>query len=236
MYKHIENELLKLKNPNKAKILQSFFKTGKGEYGEGDIFLGITVPQQRNLVKKYWEDINLEDIQKLLKNQYHEFRMTGLLFLVQKYEKSNSTEKNKIFNFYLNNIKYVNSRDLVDLSCPKIIGDYLLTKNRKILYDFTKSENLRTQRIAIVSTYTFIKSGDFQDTIKISKLLLSHKHDLIHKAVGRMLREIGKKDENILINFLENNASKMSRTTLRYAIEKFNKEQRKHFLSIKKTI
>ena len=236
MYKHIENELLKLKNPNKVKILQSFFKTWKWEYGEWDIFLWITVPQQRNLVKKYWEDISLEDIQKLLKNQYHEFRMTWLLFLVQKYEKSNSTEKNKIFNFYLNNIKYVNSRDLVDLSCPKIIWDYLLTKNRKILYDFTKSENLRTQRIAIVSTYTFIKSWDFQDTIKISKLLLSHKHDLIHKAVWRMLREIGKKDENILINFLENNASKMSRTTLRYAIEKFNKEQRKHFLSIKKTI
>lgn len=236
MYKHIENELLKLQNPDKSKILQWFFKTWKWEYGEWDVFLWITVPQQRNLVKKYWANIDLEDIQKLLENKYHEFRMTWLLFLVQKYEKSNITRKDEIFRFYIDNIKHINNRDLVDLSCPKIIWNFLLTRDRGILYKFAESSNMRIQRIAIVSTYTFIKNWDFADTIKISKLLLGHKHDLIHKAVWRMLREIGKKDEDILIEFIEENASKMQRTTLRYAIEKFDTNKRKHFLSIKKAI
>ena len=168
MYKHIENELLKLKNPDKAKILQWFFKTWKWEYGEWDVFLWITVPQQRNLVKKYWANIDLEDIQKLLENKYHEFRMTWLLFLVQKYEKSNITRKDEIFRFYIDNIKHIKNRDLVYLSFHKSIWNFLLTRDRGILYKFAESSNMRIQRIAIVSTYTFIKNWDFADTIKIS--------------------------------------------------------------------
>lgn len=231
MYIQIEKELLVLKNSEKAKILQGFFKTGKWTYGEWDIFLWITVPQQRQIVKKYFKEVDLDEIQKLLKSKYHEFRMVWLLCLVYKYENF-KIEKNQkeIFNFYINNLKYVNSWDLVDLTCPKIVGDYLLDKNKDMLYYFAKDKNMWIQRISIVSTMTFIKKWLFEDTIKIAEILLNHKHDLIHKAVWWMLREVGKKDLEILETFLDKHYNKMPRTMLRYSTEKFDEKKRKYYL------
>ncbi|HRX64229.1 MAG TPA: DNA alkylation repair protein [Candidatus Absconditabacterales bacterium] len=232
MYSQIKKELLALQNSEKAGILQGFFKTGKGEYGEGDVFLGITMPQQRQVVKKYFKEISFDDIQKLLESKYHEFRMSGLLCLVYKYEfeKDETREKN-IFDFYVKNLEYVNNWDLVDVTCPKIIGDYLLDKEKDILYNFAKSENMWIQRVAIVSTWTLIKNGQLKDTIKLAEILLDHEHDLIHKAVGWMLRELGKKDKCLLEKFLEKNVKLMPRTMLRYSIERFGDQERKFWLN-----
>ena len=228
MLKNLKQDLQKLANPKKAKILQQFFKTGKGEYGQGDIFLGITVPQQRKLVKKY-SDLKLTGIQKLLRSKIHEHRLTALLILIEKYKKN----KNKIFNFYLKNTRYINNWDLVDLTAPKIVGNYLLNKDRKILYKLARSDNLWQKRIAIIATYEFIKNNQFKDTIKISQILSNDSRDLIHKAAGWMLREMGKRDEQKLIKFLEHHAHHMPRTMLRYSIEKFPEKKRKYFLNQK---
>lgn len=206
-------ELQKLKNPEKAKILQKFFKTGKGEYGEGDIFLGITVPEIRKVAKAN-KELSFAEIKKLLESKYHEYRLTGLLILTYK------PLTKDVVNFYLKNIKYVNNWDLVDLTAYKILGNWLLDKDKKLIYKLAKSKNMWEQRIAIVATYAFIKNNQFQDTLKISEQLLPHKHDLIHKAAGWMLREVGKKDERILRQFLKQHSHKMPRTALRYAIER----------------
>ncbi len=222
-------DLKKLKNRQRAKILQRFFKTGKGEYAEGDIFLGIAVPIQRKLAKKY-KDLTLSQIQKLLNSKIHEHRLTGLFILVNKYEKSNQNQKNKIFNFYLKNLKNINNWDLVDLSAPNIIGNHLLDKNKSLLYKLAISKNLWEKRISILSTFEFIKNHQFQNTLKISKILIADKHNLIHKAVGWMLRELGKKDLNSLLSFLDQHHKQMPRTTLRYAIEKLDQNKRKFYL------
>ncbi|MDD4661694.1 MAG: DNA alkylation repair protein, partial [Candidatus Pacebacteria bacterium] len=194
----VKKELQKLKNEEKAKILSRFFKTGKGEYGEGDKFLGIKVPDLR-LVAKNNLNVSLTELQDLLDSDIHEHRLTALLILVENFKKE---QKLEIVDFYLKNLKNINNWDLVDLSCPNIIGRYFLKRDRSLLYRLAKSENLWERRIAIVSTYYFIKNNNFEDTIKISKMLLGDKHDLLHKAVGWMLREVGKKDEAILIAFL----------------------------------
>jgi len=224
-----KKELKKLSNPKQAEILQRFFKTGKGEYGEGDIFLGIKVPEQRKVVNKF-EDLSLEDLEKLLSSKIHEYRMLALLILIRQYEKADEREKKKIFKFYLKNTININNWDLVDISAPKIVGDYLLNKPRKILYKLVSSDNLWEKRIAIISTFTFIRNNEFDDTLKISKIFLSDKHDLIHKAVGWMLREVGKRDQKVEEEFLEKYYSKMPRTMLRYAIEKFEEKKRKFYL------
>lgn len=228
----IYRELNKYRNFQKAKILSKFFKTGKGEYGEGDKFLGISVPQIRKACEDYPVK-DLKEIQKILKNEFHEIRFAGLVCLVNLYKKSDSKNKEKIFNFYIKNAKNINNWDLVDVSADKIAGDFLLDKRkeREILYKLSKSKNLWERRISVVSTYAFIKKGDFKDILKISKSLLKDKHDLIHKAVGWMLREVGKVDKVSLIIFLDKNYQKMPRTMLRYSIEKFDEKTRQKYLA-----
>lgn len=225
-------EFKKLANPQKAKTLAGFFKTGKGEYGEGDIFLGITVPQTRGIVKKYADKINLPETEKLLRSKFHEERLAALLILVEKYKKGSAAEKEKIFRFYLKNTKYINNWDLVDLSSRDVVGAFLDGKPKNILYKLARSKNLWERRIAIVSTYHYIKRKKCGETFKISEILLNDKHDLIHKAVGWMLREAGKNcSEKILEDFLKSRYKNMPRTMLRYAIEKFPENKRKKYLS-----
>jgi len=213
----------------KAQILQRFFKTGKGEYGEGDVFLGIIVPKQREIAKKY-SNLDLDSIKKLLESKIHEHRLTGLIILTCQFKKGDEKKQKEIFDFYLKNAKKINNWDLVDLSAPNILGKYLLDKKRDLLYSLAKSENLWEKRIAIISTFEFIKNNDFSDTILISEILLNDKHDLIHKAVGWMLREIGKRDIEKEEIFLKKHYKIMPRTMLRYAIERFSDEKRQFFL------
>lgn len=231
MYQQIVNDLQKYSSPQKAKILSRFFKTGKGEYGEGDIFLGVIVPQQRLVAKKY-KHADLKTVKKLLYSKIHEHRLTALLILIYQLKKADETKKKEFFDFYLKNTRDINNWDLVDLSCRDIIGEYLLDKDRKILYQLAKSKNLWERRIAIISTSAFIRKGELQDTLRVSKILLKDKHDLIHKAVGWMLREAGKKDEKALENFLNKYYKKMPRTMLRYSIEKFSEDKRKKYLEL----
>tara|TARA_Y100000310_G_C20677729_1_gene814063 strand:- start:771 stop:1460 length:690 start_codon:yes stop_codon:yes gene_type:complete len=223
----IKEELFNLKDPEKAKILSRFFKTGKGEYGEGDIFLGIVVPKQRKVAKKYL-NLSLEAIQELFSSKIHEYRLTSLFILIDKYKKSNN--KKEIFDFYLKNTKNINNWDLVDLSAGNILGNYLLEKDKSILYELAKSDNLWERRIAIISTFAFIRDNKFEDTLKISELLLNDKHDLIHKAVGWMLREVGKKNQEVEEEFLRKYYKEMPRTMLRYSIEKFDEDKREFYL------
>jgi len=223
---NLKKELRVKANPEKAKILQRFFKTGPGEYGEGDIFLGITVPETREIAKKY-NNLTLKDAEKLLHSKIHEEKLISLLILVHNFQKGSEKEKKKIFNLYLKNTKNINNWDLVDLSADKMIGEYLSDKSKMMLYRLAQSKNLWERRIAIMATFQFIKNNKFEETLKISKKLLNDKHDLIHKAVGWMLREVGKKSLKTEEKFLREHCKKMPRTMLRYAIEKFpvNKKQ-----------
>ena len=226
----LKKEILEKSSKEKPKIYAKFFKTGKGEYGEGDIFLGLTVPEQRILAGKY-TNLVLDDVKKLLESKYHEHRLMGLFILVYKYEKSNEKEKAGIKDFYLENKHKGNNWDLVDCIADKILGKHLIDKDKKVLYELAKSESIWDRRIAIISTFEFIKNGKFEDTLKISKILLKDEHDLIHKAVGWMLREIGKRDLETLEKFLKRHYKKMPRTMLRYAIEKFPEIKRKKYLA-----
>ena len=228
-YKQFAAELKKAGSKKDAEILQWFFKTGKGEYGEGDKFLGIRVPKIREIAKKY-KKLTPEEINKALKSKYHEERLCALLILVEKYSKAGEGEKEEIVKFYLANTKYINNWDLVDLTAPKILGKHLLNRNRKILTKLSRSENLWERRISILSTFEFIRNKDFSDTLKISKKLLKDEQDLIHKAVGWMLREIGKRDLKTEEEFLKKHYNKMPRTMLRYAIEKFPEKKRLAYL------
>ena len=237
IYNQISFDLQKLANPTKATILSGFFKTGKGQYGEGDKFIGITVPLQREIAKKYYESASFVDLQKMLESKIHEYRLTSLLILVYKYDKTkNEKLKKEIYNFYLKNLQYINNWDLVDVTTPNIVGDYLLNnpKEKKILYKLVKSKNLWERRVAILATFRFIKEKQFEDTLAISEILLNDTHDLIHKAVGWMLREMGKRDIKPLVKFLDQHAIMMPRTMLRYAIEKFPEETRKYYLNLGK--
>jgi len=231
MYSRIISELKKSSHPEKIKVLQGFFKTGNGEYGEGDRFLGVVVPDQRRIAKAYHE-VDFKVIKKLLGSSYHEHRLTGLLILVYKYQLADEKNKRDVYNFYLKNTKAINNWDLVDVTCPGIVGDYLYNhqKEKKILYRLVKSKNLWERRIAVLATFVFIRRGDFKDILAISKLLLRDKHDLIHKAVGWMLREVGKKNRAVLVKFINENVLVMPRTTLRYAIEKFSPTERAKFM------
>jgi len=214
-------------NKQQAESLQWFFKTGAGKYGEGDVFAGIKMPVQRKIAKEF-NNLNYDDIRELLGSKIHEERMIGLLILQGKYEKGD--EKEKVFKFYIRNRKGINNWDLVDISAPKIVGEHLLDRDKRLLYEFAHSKKLWERRIAILSTFTFIRAGKFETTFKISDILLDDNHDLIHKAVGWMLREIGKKDLNAEEKFLKPRYKKMPRTMLRYAIEKFPEVKRKKYL------
>ncbi len=225
----LKKELKELANPKQAEILQGFFKTGEGEYGEGDIFLGIKVPVQRKAADKF-QDLSLEDLERLLNTKIHEYRMTALFILIGQYERGDKIEKKKIFNLYLKNTKNINNWDLVDISAPKVVGDYLLNKPRGVLYKLARSKKLWERRIAIISAFAFIRNNEFDDTLKIAEILLNDKHDLIHKAVGWMLREVGKRDQKIEEEFLKKHYLKMPRVMLRYAIERFEEKKRKFYL------
>jgi 3-methyladenine DNA glycosylase AlkD len=228
----ILKELQSVANPEKARFLQGFFKTGKGQYAEGDVLLGIVVPQTRDIVKRS-PSLPFDEIQILLDSEYHEARLAGLLLLVKQFKKAKTEEERKaIFDFYLQNARKANNWDLVDVTCRDVVGEYLLNKiDRSILYRLAESDNLWEQRMAIVSTWTFIKNRQFDDTLVLAEKLLNHKHDLMHKAVGWMLREVGKKDRKPLIDFLEIHHAKMPRTALRYAIEHFTSDERFYFMS-----
>ena len=228
--KELDEVLKKNSNAEKAKLLSGFFKTGKGEYGEGDIFLGITVPVQREIAQEF-EDLGMGEIQQLLDSKVHEKRMIALFILVDRFNTADEKTKKETFDFYLKNTQNINNWDLVDLSAPKIVGEFLIDRNREILRKLAKSEDLWGKRIAIISTYAFIRENDFKDTLKIAEILIKDKHDLIHKGVGWMLREVGKRDEEMLIDFLDKNHRVMPRTMLRYAIEKFDEGKRKEYLN-----
>jgi len=230
MLDQIRKELSQLGNLEKAKKLSGFFKTGKGQYGEGDVFLGIPVPEQRKVAKKY-VDLSLNDLEELLRSRIHEHRLTALVILVFKYGKGDDFGKGEIFAFYLKNAEFVNNWDLVDLSAPTIVGDYLVNRDRSILFELAKSRSLWERRIAVLASFEFIRNNDFEDALGISELLLGDEHDLIHKAVGWMLREIGKRNQEVLENFLDKYCTEMPRTMLRYAIEKFDETKRKHYLA-----
>ena len=229
MLEKLKKELQKNSSKEKAEIYSKFFKTQKGEYGEGDIFIGLTVPKQREIAKKY-SNLSLSKIQQLLKSKIHEYRLTALLIICKKYKKAKEEEKANIFNFYLKNTKKINNWDLVDISAPNIVGNFLLDKKKSVLYNLANSSNLWEKRIAIVSTLYFIQKKEFEDALAISEILLKDKHSLIHKAVGWMLREIGKRNEPILEDFLKFHYKIIPRTTLRYAIERFEESKRKEYL------
>jgi len=228
MLNELKKDLGKLNNPEKAKIYARFFKTGKGEYGEGDIFIGITVPEQRTIAKRYLA-LSLKEIEEILSSKIHEYRLTALLILVERYKK-NISERKEIVNFYITKLKYVNNWDLVDVSADKILGSYLMDKEKFMLYKLASSENVWERRIAIISTFYFIKKNKFEDTLKIAEILLNDKHDLIHKAVGWMLREVGKRNQDIEEELLKKYYKIMPRTMLRYAIEKFDNKKKTAYM------
>jgi len=224
--------LQKLANPKKAQGLVRFFKTGKGEYGEGDVFIGLTVPQIRAIAKKY-RDLPLKDVEELLHNRIHEYRLTALLILTYQFIKAEETKKKLIYDFYLSHTKYINNWDLVDLSSHEIIGGWLVTHpgNRTILVKLAKSKNLWEKRIAMISTFEFLRNNEWKDTLAIAEILLHDSHDLIHKAVGWGLRELGKRNPAAEETFLKQYYKTMPRTMLRYAIEKFPKNKYEQYLA-----
>ncbi|MEO8065291.1 MAG: DNA alkylation repair protein [Candidatus Doudnabacteria bacterium] len=226
----LRREIKKQADPPQAKFMQRYFKTGRGGYAEGDVFMGIRVPASRILAKKH-AGSSLAEINLLLKSKYHEQRLIALLILVHNFQKAKQSEKARIYRFYLNSTRFVNNWDLVDLSAPKIVGAYLHDKPKDILNKLARSKNIWERRIAIVATYQFIYRHSFAKTLEIAKMLLEDRHDLIHKAVGWMLREVGKRDEKVLVKFLDKYRRQMPRTALRYAIERFPEKRRKEYLS-----
>jgi 3-methyladenine DNA glycosylase AlkD len=222
-------ELNHAADPERASNLAWFFKTGPGQYGEGDRFLGITVPAQRKIARRY-RHLPLTDVKKLLASRIHEHRFSALTILVAQFEAGDDQTRTAVFDFYLANAKLVNSWDLVDTSSPYIVGEHLLTRSRKVLYRLAKSHNLWERRIAIVSTLAFIRRGDIADVFTLAKLMLQDEHDLMHKATGWMLREAGKRSLPDLLAFLAANYSEVPRTALRYAIERLPEEQRRRAL------
>lgn len=233
MLRQLTTDLIQLGSPEKAAFLSRFFKTGKGQYGEGDVFLGITMPEIREVVKKY-PLLSITEWTELLRSPYHEFRMAALIGLMKRFQKAKKDEPNqqRIFDIYLANLNNINNWDLVDVTCRDIVGSFLFDKDRSILYELAKRPHLWSQRVAIVSTWYFISRNQFTDTLQLSELLLSHTHDLIHKAVGWMLREVGKRDELVLEEFLDAHITQMPRTALRYAIERFPESKRKYYLTL----
>lgn len=213
----------------KALVMKGFFKTGKGHYGEGDIFLGLTVPISRRIARNY-ADLPAGDIKKLLASTIHEDRLIALLIMVDRFTNGIERVRKEMYDLYLASTKYINNWDLVDLSAAKIVGPYIENRPRQVLRTLARSKDLWQRRIAIVATYYFIKQDDFFDTFAIAKQLLSDRHDLIHKAVGWMLREVGKRSLSTLRQFLDDYKNKLPRTTLRYAIERFPEAERKKYL------
>lgn len=230
---NIKDELRKYAKSDEIEEKFAYFhKTGKGGYAEKDIFIGVTVPDIRKVANEYYKDITLKETEDLLHSNYHEERLLALIILTYKMKKAKENEQKEIIELYIDNTEYINGWDLVDLSAHYTLGKYLLEHEAEkgILYDFANSNDLWKQRISIVSTWIFIRNNKYEDTLKIAEILLNNEHDLIHKAVGWMLREVGKKDFDIEYNFLVKRYKQMPRTMLRYSIEKFDEELRQDFL------
>ena len=230
---NLKRQMLLKKDPSQVEGLARFFKTGPGEYGEGDIFLGIKVPETRSVVKNCWRETTFEHLEECLRSEYHEMRLAALLAMIEifSHAKKDAALKERCVDFYLGHTDRINNWDLVDLSCYPLLGVWLLDKDRTLLYDLARhGKTIWEQRIGIVSTMTFVRHGQLDDTFRIADILLHHPHDLIQKAVGWLLREAGKRDESRLMAFLDTRSSEMPRTMLRYAIEKFPDELRKKYL------
>ncbi len=225
----IRKRLRDMANPKDAKILQWFFKTGPGDYGEGDVFIGVRVPALRKLVRECW-NADMAAVDSLLRSRIHEERLLALLILVRQFEKGDEARRERIYRFYLSRTANINNWDLVDLSAPNIVGQRLLTRSRRDLTRLARSTTLWERRIAMVATHAFIRRGQFDDTFRMADLLLRDSHDLIHKAAGWMLREVGKRDEAALESFLRPRCAHMPRTMLRYAIERFAEPKRQRYL------
>lgn len=228
----LEQELQTKKDDQRAKISASFFKTGKGQYGEGDIFIGITVPALRTIAKQY-NALSLKELEYFLQNPIHEYRFIALIILTNRFAKATEKEKKEIFDFYIQQRKYINNWDLIDTTTPHIVGAYLFDKEKTILYEFAQSPFLWERRIAILATFYFLKRKHYKETVAIAEILLKDKEDLIHKATGWMLRELGKMDQKTEEMFLKKHSQKMPRTMLRYALERFPEEKRKLYMGAK---
>ena len=231
---NIEQELQARADKEKAKHLSQFYKTEKGEYAEGDKFLGINVPVIKNIVKQYYQATTFAEINNLLDSQWHEYRFAGVWCLVCQYEQGRKAEREEIVRLYLQKTERINNWDLVDCSAHKIIGAWAYDeKQEDIIKKLADSKNLWQERIAIVSSWYFIKKNSYELTLTLAQKFINHKHDLIHKAIGWMLREVGKKDKEVLEKFLEENGNRLPRTSLRYAIERFSKEEKQYYMQKK---
>lgn len=231
MLKEIIADIESFSEPDRVDAMKKYLKAIPGGYGEGDEFIGVRVPNLRTVSKSYYKSIGLKDLSKLISSPIHEFRLAAVFILVLKFEKEKEAGKRQeLVDFYLDHIKFMNNWDLIDSSSHKILGVHLLDRDTKLLYDFVYTDNLWLQRIAIISTYHFIRNNKFEDTFAMAEILIHHKHDLIHKAVGWMLREIGNRDFEEAFQFLKRYYSEMPRTMLRYAIEKYPEEIRQDFL------
>ncbi|ADB40735.1 DNA alkylation repair protein [Spirosoma linguale] len=228
---NVKSALLALADPQRAVLVARFFKTGPGQYGEGDQFMGLSMPQQHTIAKQYVR-LPLHETELLVHDAFHECRMVGLLIWVNQNRKATAVQQELILERYLANRRYINNWDLVDVSCPHILGSHLIKGDRSILYNLASEEHLWSQRIAIVSTLALIRQGQFSDTFAVAEQLLSHKHDLIHKAIGWMLREVGKRNPDALEEFLHDHIQRMPRTALRYAIERFEPARRRYYLEL----
>jgi len=232
--KRVENELRRRSSAARAKALKWFFKTGPGQYGEGDRFLGLTMPQIRQLAREC-DDLTLADVEVLLESPWHEARSLAVVLLAHRYPRADAAMQRAIFTLYLRRADRINNWDLVDISAPRVVGAHLLTRSRAPLHRLAKSRDLWERRIAIVSTAMFIGNDQFDDTLRIAVTLIKDSHDLIHKAVGWMLREVGKRDEAVLRAFLDRRAGKLPRTALRYAIERFSPALRRRYMAQPRT-
>lgn len=231
LIEEIINEIKSHSNYNLAQHHAGFFRTAVGQYGEGDLFYGLKVPDIRSIAKKYFKNTNLTEINELIKNPFHEVRLAAMIILIFKFNNSSAEEKEQIFNLYLNSVDYINNWDLVDISAPHIVGAFLFDKNTDKLWTLAKSNHLWSQRISVIATFYFIKQGEFTATLELSEYFLTHKHDLMHKAAGWMLREVGKRDIKVLYEFLDKFHKIMPRTMLRYSIEKFSKQERIKYMA-----
>ena len=229
--KKLESELIANHNKDDALFLQRFFKTGKGQYGEGDHFLGLRVPLTRSITKKYYKDLSMQDLDYLVSNKWHEVRMAGLVAMVMQYPKSSN--QTALYNLYISQIGLgINNWDLVDISCPRLVGAFLFDKNRDILYALAQ-QGLWQKRVSIISTFYFLREGQTKETYNLAEILVNDSHDLIQKAVGWSLREMGKVDNKKLLKFLDTYAATMPRTALRYSLEKQPTDIKQHYMDLK---
>jgi 3-methyladenine DNA glycosylase AlkD len=227
----VRREIRALADPKKAEFLRRFFKSGPGQYGEGDVLLGIIVPKSRIVARRHFQSLTFAEIGELLGSRYHEERLIALLMLVLRFQKGDEKEREKVFRLYCRSTRWINNWDLVDTSAPYIVGPHLEKRDRSLLHRWSRSKSLWERRIAILSTFYFIRHGDFRDCLAISERLLSDDHDLIHKAVGWMLREVGRRDRKAETAFLDRFAKKMPRTMLRYALEHFPPPLRRVYMA-----